>query len=109
MKPLHKGCQGFRSHLAADTDQSESKALTGFLSSIKLSFRGFPLDCKIFRSISVSLMRSSVDTSSKRGMVKEKETAVVTKDIIPIPWNVLRQSKILELWLALSATWYLFS
>ena len=54
-------------------------------------------------------MRSSVDTSSKRGMVKEKETAVVTKDIIPIPWNVLRQSKILELWLALSATWYLFS
>ena len=54
-------------------------------------------------------LRFSVDTSSKRGMVKEKETAVVTKDIIPIPWNVLRQSKILELWLALSATWYLFS
>ena len=46
-----------------------------------------------------------VDTSSKRGMVKDEETAGVTEYIIPIPWNVLRPSKVLELWSALSATW----
>ena len=46
-------------------------------------------------------MMSSVDTSSKRGMVKDEETAGVTEHIIPIPWIVLRLSKIMELRLAL--------
>ena len=55
--------------------------------------------------MSVSLMRSSVGTSSKRGMVKDEEIAGVTEHIIPIPWNVLRPSKVLELWSTLSATW----
>ena len=50
-------------------------------------------------------MRSSVDTSSKRGTVKDEEIAGVTEHIIPIPRNVLRPSKVLELWLTLSATW----
>ena len=60
-----------------------------------------------FFILSVSLMRSSLDTSSKPGMVKDEETAGVTEYIIPIPWNVLRPSKVLELWSALSATWYM--
>ena len=34
---------------------------------------------KIFRFISVSLIRSSVGTSSKRGMPKDEETAGVTE------------------------------
>ena len=38
----------------------------------KLKFQKFLLDGKTFRSISVSLMRSSVDTSSKRGMAKDE-------------------------------------
>ena len=67
----------------------------------KPRFRGFLRNGKIFRSISVSLMMSSVDTSSKRGMVKDEETAGVTEHIIPIPWIVLRLSKIMELRLAL--------
>ena len=75
------------------------------LSSVNLSVRGFLLDGKTFCSILVSLIRSFVDTSSKRGMVKDKETAGVTEHVIPIPWNVLRPSKVLELWSALSATW----
>ena len=64
---------------------SPSKALTGFLSSINLSFRGFLLDGKIFYSISVRLIKSSVGTTSKRSMGKDKETAAVTEHIIPIP------------------------
>ena len=50
-------------------------------------------------------MRSSVDTSCKRGMVKDEETAGVTECITPIAWNELRPSKVLQLWLALSAKW----
>ena len=38
-------------------------------------------------------------------MVKDEETAGVTEHIIPISWNVLRPSKVLELWSTLSATW----
>ena len=51
MWPLLKGCRGFRSHVAAHADESGSKALTDLLSSINKSFRGFPLDGKLFRSI----------------------------------------------------------
>ena len=51
-----------------------------------------------FFILSVSLMRSSLDTSSKPGMVKDEETAGVTEYIMPIPWNVLQPSKVLELW-----------
>ena len=50
-------------------------------------------------------MRSSVDTSCKRGMVKDEETAGVTECITPIAWNELQPSKVLQLWLALSAKW----
>ena len=49
-------------------------------------------------------MRSSVDLSPKRGMVKDEETADVTEHIIPFPWNVLGPSKALELRSALSVT-----
>ena len=59
------------------------KGINGSFSSINLNFRGLLLDGKIFRSILVSLMRSSVDTSSKRGMEKAEETAGVTEHIIP--------------------------
>ena len=38
-------------------------------------------------------------------MVKDEEIAGVTENTITIPWNVLRPSKVLELWSALSATW----
>ena len=85
----------FRSHVAAHADEIRSKALTGLLSSINLSFRGFLFDDKIFCSTSVSLTRSSVDKFSKRRMVKVEEIAGVTEHIIPIPWNVLRPSKVL--------------
>ena len=41
---------------------------------------------KFSRSISsVSLIRSSVDVSSKRSMAKDEETEGVTVHIIPIP------------------------
>ena len=63
----------------------KSKALAGSLSSIKLSIRGLLHNRKIFRSISVILIRTSVDTSSERGMAKDEETAAVTEHIIPIP------------------------
>ena len=52
-------------------------------------------------------MRSSVDTSSKHVTVKDEETAGVQEYIILIPWNVLRPSKVMELWSALSTTWCL--
>ena len=48
-------------------------------------------------------MRFFVDTFSKRGMVKDEENAGVTRHIIPISWNMLRPSKVLQLWLELSA------
>ena len=45
---------------------------------IKLRFKCFLFDEIFFYSISISLMSSSVDTSSKSVMVKDKETAGVT-------------------------------
>ena len=58
---------------------------------------------KSSRSISsVNLIRSSVDISSKRSMTKGGETAGLTARIIPIPWNVLRPSKVLGSWLVFS-------
>ena len=104
MLQLHKCCQGLRSHVAAHADLDGPKTLTGSLSLINLSLRGLLLNGKIFRSILVSLVRSSVDTS-KRSMAKDEETAGVTEHIIPIPQNVLRPSKVLELSSAFSATW----
>ena len=60
---------------------------------------------KFFHWILLNLMRSSVDTPSKHVMVKDEETVSVTEHIIPIPWNVLWPSKVLEFWSALSTTW----
>ena len=86
MLPLRKCCQGLRRHVAAHADLGGSKALTGSLSSINLILRGVLLDGKIFRSISsASLIRSSVDISSKRSMAKDEETGGVTEHIISNP------------------------
>ena len=104
MLPLCKCSQALRSHVAAHAGLDGSKALTDSLSLINLSHKGLLLDCIIFHSVPVSLIRFSVNTYSKRGMVKDEEVTGVTENILPKPYNVKRPSKVLGLWSALSAS-----
>ena len=62
-----------------------SKALTGSLNSTNFSLTGLLLDGKVYCCISVGIIRSSVDISSKHGIAKEDEKAGVTEHIITIP------------------------
>lgn len=80
MLSVHKCCQELRSHVATHADSS--KALSGSLSLINFSLKGVQLDGKFSCSISVGLIRSSVNTSFKNGIAKDEEKAGVTEHII---------------------------